>query len=82
MKPTAFFLNVGRGETVDVTALLDALRHRRIAGAGLDVFAKEPLPADSPLWDLPKDYVMPILIENMRLFLAGRYAAMRNRIAH
>jgi phosphoglycerate dehydrogenase-like enzyme len=61
------------------------------------VFAKEPLPADSPLWDLPnvfitshigglfreyEDYVMPILIENMRLFLAGRYAAMRNRIAH
>jgi D-2-hydroxyacid dehydrogenase (NADP+) len=97
MKPTAFFVNVGRGETVDEMALLDALTHRRIAGAGLDVFAKEPLPGDSPLWDLPnvfltshigglfreyEDYVMPILIENMRLFLLGRYDEMRNRIAH
>jgi len=97
MKPTAFFVNVGRGETVDEMALLDALTHRRIAGAGLDVFAKEPLPGDSPLWDLPnvfltshigglfreyEDYVMPILIENMRRFLLGRYDEMRNRIAH
>jgi len=97
MKPTAFFVNIGRGETVDEDALVDALRSRRIAGAGLDVFRTEPLPAESPLWDLPnvvvsphiaglfdeyENYVMPILIENMRLYLDGRLAGMRNLVPH
>lgn len=97
MKPTAYFINVGRGETVDEAALLDALTTGAIAGAGLDVFSREPLPQDSPFWDLPnvfmqshigglfreyEDYVMPVVIENMRHFLAGRYDDMRNRIAH
>jgi phosphoglycerate dehydrogenase-like enzyme len=49
MKPTAYFINVGRGELVDQAALASALRDRRIAGAGLDVFAVEPLPLDDPL---------------------------------
>ena len=48
MKPTAYFINVGRGELVDQRALTEALRERRIAGAGLDVFAVEPLPAGRP----------------------------------
>jgi phosphoglycerate dehydrogenase-like enzyme len=49
MKPTAFFINVARGELVDEEALIDLLRERRIAGAGLDVFEEEPLPVESPL---------------------------------
>jgi len=93
MKPTAFFINIGRGETVDETALIDCLRAKRIAGAALDVFATRPLPPSSPLWDMPnvvitphiggyvaeyERHVMPIVIDNMRQFLAGRPEAMRN----
>jgi len=52
MKPTAFFVNVARGEMVDEDALYRVLRDRRITGAGLDVFHVEPLPADSPLMTL------------------------------
>ena len=53
MKPTARFVNVGRGATVDEPALIEALIEGRIAGAALDVFEEEPLSADSPLWDMP-----------------------------
>jgi phosphoglycerate dehydrogenase-like enzyme len=93
MKPTGCFVNVGRGETVDEAALIAALEEKRIASAALDVFRSRPLPADSPLWDMPnvvitphiggfvaeyEEHVMPILIDNMRLFLAGRRGEMRN----
>ena len=59
MRPGARFLNVGRGSTVDEEALVEALRAHRIAGAALDVFEEEPLPHDSPLWDLPNVVVSP-----------------------
>src|ERR1700738_3327271 len=86
MKRTAFFINIGRGETVDEAALYEVLREQRIAGAGLDVFHAEPLPAGSPFWDMPKvfltphiggffaeydEYVMPILSGSEQAFWSG-----------
>lgn len=59
MKPSACLINVGRGEQVDEAALTEALSTRRIAGAALDVFQREPLPADSPLWDLENLLITP-----------------------
>ena len=59
MKPDAFLINVGRGPQVDEAALAEAIRKRQIAGAALDVFDQEPLPADSPLWDLDTLLITP-----------------------
>lgn len=56
---SARLINVGRGEVVDEPALIEALRSGTIAGAYLDVFQQEPLPSDSPLWDLPNVFVTP-----------------------
>ena len=93
MKPTAYYISAGRGQTVDETALIAALRDGKIAGAGLDVFQTEPLPADSPFWDLPnvfitphlggytseyEDLIMPLIVGNMRAFLADRQGEMQN----
>lgn len=55
MKHTAYFINTARGKLVDQAALTEAIRHHRIAGAGLDVFEHEPLPAADPLHDLAAD---------------------------
>jgi len=96
MKPTAYFINGGRGQTVDEVALIAALRERRIAGAGLDVFQKSPLPRENPFWDLPnvfvtpnvggyiveyEEQITPLVLDNMRLFLAGRQSEMQNVVA-
>jgi D-2-hydroxyacid dehydrogenase (NADP+) len=97
MKPTAYYISAGRGQTVDEAALIAALRERRIAGAGLDVFQSEPLAPDSPFWDLPnvfitphlggyiaeyEDLIMPLVIDNMQAFLAGRSSEMQNIVEH
>ena len=96
MKPSAYYISAGRGQTVDEAALAAALRERRIAGAGFDVFQTEPLPPDSPFWNLPnvfitphvggyiveyEDLIMLLILDNMRLFLAGRIDEMRNIVA-
>lgn len=59
MKPTAYFINVARGELVDQAALVEAVVTRRIAGAALDVFETEPLPADDPLTRLDNVILSP-----------------------
>ena len=59
MQPSAYLLNIARGELIDEPALIDALRARTIAGAALDVFEREPLPSDSPLWQLDNVILTP-----------------------
>ncbi|MGN7177001.1 D-2-hydroxyacid dehydrogenase [Cytobacillus sp. SAFR-174] len=59
MKDSSFFINIGRGEIVKERDLIDALQNGVIAGAGLDVFEKEPLSEDSPLWELDNVIVTP-----------------------
>jgi phosphoglycerate dehydrogenase-like enzyme len=86
MKPEAYLINVARGQLIDDSALLEALRSRRIAGAALDVFPEEPLPADSPYWDLDNLLITPhsaalteklwdrhyaLISDNLRRFLAS-----------
>jgi phosphoglycerate dehydrogenase-like enzyme len=86
MKKTAFFINIGRGMTTRLDDLVGALKAGEIAGAGLDVFEQEPLPADHPLWTLPGVLLTPhtaghgpylddrrfeVLSDNCRRFVAG-----------
>ena len=59
MKKSAFFINIGRGMTTKLDALNEALRNGTIAGAALDVYEIEPLPADHPLWDAPNFLMTP-----------------------
>ena len=86
MKPTAHVIVVSRGRIVEEEALIVALQEGRLAGAGLDVTATEPLPTDSPLWELPNVILTPhtsgasvqtrergwqLILENLRRFIAG-----------
>ena len=86
MRTGAVLVDVGRGGVVDEPALVRALEEGRLAGAALDVFATEPLPPDSALWDLPNVLVSPhtaalslrenerivaLFMENLRRYLAG-----------
>ncbi len=83
---TSYLVNVGRGETLDEESLVAALRNERLAGAALDVFAEEPLPAESSLWKMPRLLITPhvarsiesapqrwepLFVENLRRFVAG-----------
>jgi phosphoglycerate dehydrogenase-like enzyme len=86
MKPSAYFINVGRGGSVDETALVSALKEGRIAGAAIDVFAQEPPPKKHPLYALDNVIVSPhvsgflptyddactdLFVENLRRYLSG-----------
>ena len=87
MKPSAYFINIGRGKVCKIDDLANAIESGTIAGAGLDVFEQEPLPSDHKLWGLPNVLMTPhiavrdagninarryeILIDNARRFLAG-----------
>ena len=86
MKPTAHLINIARGVVVDEAAMIRALQEGRIAGAALDVFEEEPLPADSPLWGMENviisphvagftphyhDRVFGVFSQNLARFLAG-----------
>jgi phosphoglycerate dehydrogenase-like enzyme len=94
MKPSAHLVNCARGRVVDEPALIAALRQGRIAGAGIDVACEEPLPQDSPLWDMKQVLVTPhtagetqryeeniidLLIENLGRMSAGT-GPLRNEI--
>jgi phosphoglycerate dehydrogenase-like enzyme len=86
MKPTAYFINVGRGKSVVTDDLMAALESGELAGAGLDVTDPEPLPTDHPLWRLPNVIITPhvaassvqaverlqaVVRENLRRYVAG-----------
>jgi phosphoglycerate dehydrogenase-like enzyme len=86
MKPTALFINIGRGETVSEYAIRSALIEKRIAGAFLDVFLQEPLPADHPFWAIENLFITPhnsfaspknmdristLFCDNLRRFIQG-----------
>jgi phosphoglycerate dehydrogenase-like enzyme len=87
MRDGAFFINIGRGATVDEAAMIAALQSGKLSGAALDVFAEEPLPVESPLWDMPNVLVSPhsastsdkenerittLFCDNLRRFLNGQ----------
>ena len=70
MKSTAYLINIARGGIVDEDALIRALEEKRIAGAGLDVTATEPLPADSRLWDMDNVILSPHVAGSMDDYMA------------
>ena len=97
MKPTAFLINIGRGELIDEEALIKALRSKKIAGAASDVFCQEPLPSDHPFWKMKNVIVTPhvggmsdiyieqsltIFEENLRRYLRGERENLINLVAH
>lgn len=86
LKPSAYLIDVSRGGVVNHEALIEALKNKNLAGAALDVFSEEPLPADSPLWELPNVIISPhvagfsshyierafsLFKENLRRYLVG-----------
>ena len=97
MKPTAFLINLARGELIDDDALINALKAGKIAGAGLDVYRQEPLPSDHPFWGMKNVMVIPhmggpsdvyveqamaIIGENLRRYTSGERKNLINLIEH
>jgi phosphoglycerate dehydrogenase-like enzyme len=97
MKPTAFLINLARGGVLDEAALIEHLQAGKIAGAGIDIFSKMPLPPDNPLWRMPNVIITPniggrsdkfvaqtmtVLEPNLQAFIDGRLKDLRNLVAH
>jgi D-2-hydroxyacid dehydrogenase (NADP+) len=97
MKPTSYLVNLARGGIVDEPALIETLAKGRIAGAALDVFNQEPLPADHPFWSMPNviitahqggfcdvyiDHALPTIEANMERFLRSDCNGMINVVVH
>jgi len=85
LPPHALFINVGRGQTVDESALIEALNQNKIAAAVLDVYEKEPLPKEHPFWTTPNllmtfhtaapslaEDIAKIFVENYNLFIENK----------
>ena len=96
-KAGAFFINIGRGESVVTDGLVAALKSGHLGGAGLDVTDPEPLPAGHPLWSMPNVIITPniggrsdrfveqtltVLEPNLAAYKEGRLKDLRNIIAH
>lgn len=81
MKPTAYLINIARGNIVDEKALIHALDEKWIAGAGLDVFAIEPLPSDSKLWEFPNVILSPHISGNMEDYTAQATKIFRENLS-
>jgi len=97
MKPGAFLINIARGGVLDEQALIELLQAGKIAGAAIDVFSKQPLPPDHPLWLMPNVIITPnlggrsdtfveqtltIVEPNLRAFVDGRLKDLKNLVAH
>ena len=97
MKPSAFLINLARGGVLDEAALIEHLQAGKIAGAGIDIFSKMPLPPDNPLWRMPNVIITPniggrsdkfvaqtmtVLEPNLQAFIDGRLKDLRNLVAH
>lgn len=80
MKPTAYFINIGRGKSVVTQALVDALSNGRIAGAGLDVTEPEPLPSDHALWRMPNVIITPHVSGVSDLGMNVRYEVAKENL--
>ena len=95
MKPTAFLINIGRGEIVDEEALIQALNTGKIAGAALDTFCVEPLPKDHPFWEVTNVIITPhvggiseiyvkqvlsVFEENLRRYIKGERGNLINLV--
>src|SRR5476649_1257002 len=97
MKPSAFLINLARGGVLDEAAFIAHMKAGKIAGAALDVFSTQPLPAQSPLWHLPNVIISPnvgghsdnfveqmltVVVPNLRAYIEGRQKDLRNLVAH
>jgi phosphoglycerate dehydrogenase-like enzyme len=86
LRPDAILINIARGDLIDEPELIDALRERRLAAAGLDVFEREPLPPEHPLWQLDNvilsphiagftprydDHMAALFVDNLRRYIDG-----------
>ena len=81
LKPSAWVVNVARGELIDTPALVEALRESRVGGAALDVTDPEPLPDDHPLWELPNALITPHVANTWDMAVPELISMVRRNVA-